>query len=332
LYKNDISDVDQSDISLLERTSLSVDTLPPIGAYAANATRDRDDLTFPVRSVAHAVEHALRHAGYEVLPLRNAEQAILASVPAGVPLSVTMTASKGVEGTIELAERLAAHGYSVTPHLAARMFRDTVHLADTAARLTDQAIDSIFVIGGDSPEPAGPFTDALALLEQFATSGHSFRSIGVGGYPEGHAHIADDHVDRALQTKARHATHIVTQMCFRGATTAAWARQIKRSGVDLPIRIGLPGAVTRQKLARISAKIGLGQSARFLVKQNSLLWRFFLPGGYRPDRLINALAPTLGGTDHALAGFHFFTFNEVARTEAWRQTWLTRLQQAIPDT
>jgi hypothetical protein len=33
----------------------------------------------PFRSDAHAVEHALRHAGYEVLPLRNAEQAIVAT-------------------------------------------------------------------------------------------------------------------------------------------------------------------------------------------------------------------------------------------------------------
>ena len=126
-------------------------------------------------------------------------------------------------------------------------------------------------------------------------------------------------MDQALENEARHATHIVTQMCFRGFTTAAWARHVKRKGVDLPIRIGLPGAVTRQKLARISADIDLGQSARFLVKQNSLLWRFFLPGRYRPDRLINALAPTVGSTDHTLAGFHFFTFNEVARTEAWRR-------------
>jgi methylenetetrahydrofolate reductase (NADPH) len=220
------------------------------------------------------------------------------------------------------------HGYSVTPHLAARMFRDTAHLVDTVSRLTDHTIQSIFVIAGDSTEPAGPFADSLALLEQLATWGHPFHSIGVGGYPEGHAHISDDQVARALAKKTRHATHIVTQMCFRGSTTAMWAREVKRRGVDLPIRIGLPGAVTRQKLARISGSIGLGQSSRFLAKQNSVLWRFFLPGGYRPDRLIKALVPTLGGADHTLAGFHFFTFNEVSRTEAWRQAWLTRLHQA----
>ena len=311
---------------------MSVDTLPFVVAPDANPTpADGLALPAPPRPVTSAVEHALRHASYEVLPLRNAEQTIVASVPLDVPLSVTMTASKGVDGTLDLTERLSAHGYSVTPHLAARMFRDKAHLADSVARLADHAVHRLFVIAGDITEPAGPFTDSLALLEQLATSGHPFRWIGVGGYPEGHAHISDDQVDRALARKARHATHIVTQMCFRGSTTATWARQVKRRGVDLPIRIGLPGAVTRQKLARISASIGLGQSARFLVKQNSMLGRFFLPGGYRPDRLINALAPTFGRTDHTLAGFHFFTFNEVARTEAWRQAWLTRLHQAAQD-
>jgi methylenetetrahydrofolate reductase (NADPH) len=311
---------------------VAVDTLPPLVAH--NATRaPAQDLadSAPSRSLSSAVEHALRQASYEVLPLRNAEEAIVASVPLHVPLSVTMTATKGVEGTLDLTERLSAHGYFVTPHLAARMFRDKAHLTDTVARLTDQAITSIFVVAGDGTEPAGPFTDSLALLEQLTTSGRPFRSIGVGGYPEGHAHISDDQIDRALENKARHATHIVTQMCFRGSTTAAWARQIKGRGVNLPVRIGLPGAVTRQKLARISASIGLGQSARFLVKQNSMLWRFLLPGGYRPDRLINALAPALGCTDHNLTGLHFFTFNEVARTEAWRQAWLTRLHQAAQD-
>ena len=175
-----------------------------------------------------------------MLPLRNAEQAILASVPVDVPLSVTMTASKGVDATIELAERLAAHGYAVTPHLAARMFRDTAHLDDTAARLTDQAIDRIFVIGGDGPEPAGPFPDALALLDHLVTSGQSFRSIGVGGYPEGHAHIGDDQVDRALQHKARHATHIVTQLCFRGGQPPTGPATSNAPGWTYPSASGCP--------------------------------------------------------------------------------------------
>src|SRR3712207_9351247 len=95
----------------------------------------------------------------------------------------------------------------------------------------------------------------------------------------------------------------IAQLCSAAATTTAGARQVARRGVDLPVRIGLPGAVTRQKLVRISAGLGLGQSARFLVKQQSMFWRFFMPHGYRPDRLVAGLAPTLGRPAHDLQGF-----------------------------
>jgi len=64
---------------------LSVDTLPLAVAHDAKWA-PAADLAHPApsRSVARAVEHALRHAGYEVLPLRNAEEAIVDSVPLDV--------------------------------------------------------------------------------------------------------------------------------------------------------------------------------------------------------------------------------------------------------
>ena len=114
-------------------------------------------------------------------------------------------------------------------------------------------------------------------------------------------------------------------MCFRSDTTVRWARGLRERGIGLPVCAGLPGAVTRQKLVRISASLGLGPSARYLLKQNSMLLRFFLPGGYQPDRLITGLGAGLTGPDHAVAGLHLFTFNELARTEAWRNAWLNRL-------
>ncbi len=275
-----------------------------------------------------ALGQALRDVSYEVLPLRGAEDSVVEHVPRAVPLTVTVTAAKGLTPTIELAERLSEHGFSATPHLAARLVRDQAHLSDVVARLHAAGIDGVFVIGGDAAEPAGRFPDALSLLEGLEAGGHHFRHVGIGGYPEGHGHISSELIERALEQKAPHATSVITQLCFHPATTAAWARQVRSRGVQLPIRVGLPGAVTRQKLVRISAGLGLGQSARFLAKQQSMLWRFFLPHGYRPDRLVDGLAPTLGRPDHHLQGFHFFTFNEVARTEAWRQEWLARLSDA----
>ena len=262
--------------------------------------------------------------------MRGAEQSIVENVPRSIPLTVTVTEAKGLDPTLELAERLSRQGFDAAPHLAARLIRDRAHLADIVARLRAAGVESVFVIAGDATEPTGPYSDSLSLLEALTAAGHHFRQVGIGGYPEGHGHISAELIERALERKAPYATQIVTQLCFHAATTATWARQVKARGVEVPIRVGLPGAVTRQKLVRISAGLGLGQSARFLTKQHSLFWRFFLPGGYQPDRLIRRLTPLLEHTDQCLQGFHMFTFNEVEKTEAWRQAWLTRLSTAEP--
>jgi len=271
------------------------------------------------------LQRALRNASYEILPLRGTEDSVLEHVPQEVPLTVTVTEAKGLEPTLDLAERLSGHGYTTTPHLAARLIRDGAQLTDVVARLHAAGVNGVFVIGGDAAEPAGAFPDALSLLEELETRGHRFAHVGIGGYPEGHGHISAELIERALERKAPHATDVITQLCFHPARTTAWAREVARRGVDLPIRIGLPGAVTRQKLVRISAGLGLGPSARFLLKQHSIFWRFFLPHGYRPDRLVERLAPALDSPGNHLQGFHLFTFNEVARTEAWRQDRLARL-------
>jgi hypothetical protein len=85
--------------------------------------------------------------------------------------------------------------------------------------------------------------------------------------------------------------------------------------------------LTVTALLRVSGGIGIGESAKFLRKQQSLLWRFFLPGGYQPDKIITGLAPCLGQPDNHLAGFHVFTFNDLGPTEEWRQQSLRRLHQ-----
>ena len=268
---------------------------------------------------------ALRDATYEVLPFKSAEDKVLADVPTDVALTVTTTEAKGLGPTVDLAVRLTAAGYRAAPHLAARLVRDRAHLADLVAQLREAGVDRVFVIGGDAAEPAGDFTDALGLLEALDEMGRPFSTVGIGGYPEGHGSIADEHIERALEAKAEHATQVITQLCFDAATTVRWARTAYERGVTLPVRVGIPGAISRQKLIRVSAGLGLGQSARFLKKQQNMFWRFFLPGGYSPDKLIQRLTPAFGGPDTGLEGLHVFTFNELDTTEAWRQRWLARL-------
>jgi methylenetetrahydrofolate reductase (NADPH) len=137
--------------------------------------------------------------------------------------------------------------------------------------------------------------------------------------------VSEDVLFQALKEKADLATHIKTQIVFDPKVILTWARELTRRGIDLPVHIGVPGAVHRQKLLRVSGGLGIGESAKFLKKQQSLLWRFFIPGGYSPDKIIKGLAPHIGAPDNAIEGFHIFTFNDLGPTEAWRQKTLQNL-------
>jgi methylenetetrahydrofolate reductase (NADPH) len=277
------------------------------------------------RARRSTVAGLVRNMSYEVMPFKNTEREVVEHVPASVPLTVTVTEAKGIDHTLDLTEKLLGHGYRVSPHLPARQFTDDRHVADVVARLSDAGVKSVFVIGGDAPEPAGKFTDACSLLRSMEAVGHPFQEVGIGGYPEGHGSIPREAIDLALAEKAPMATRILTQICFDADTTSRWAAGVAASGIDLPIYVGMPGPVNRQKLMRISAGIGLGQSARFLQKQQSLLWRFLLPGGYNPAKLLTRLGAAASRTEHNIAGLHIFTFNELRGTEQWRRGLLASL-------
>lgn len=61
----------------------------------------------------------LRQPRYEVIPTKGVEEQILGSVPFEVTITVTASPAKGLEPTFGLAERLAARGYRVVPHVSA---------------------------------------------------------------------------------------------------------------------------------------------------------------------------------------------------------------------
>ena len=92
-----------------------------------------------------------------------------------------------------------------------------------------------------------------------------------------------------------------------------------------PVHIGLAGVAPLLKLATISARLGIGDSVRFLTKQKGLLGNLVRPGGYAPDELIAALADAILDDDVGIAGFHVYTFNQVETTEEWRQEFLAEL-------
>ncbi|MBO0686919.1 MAG: 5,10-methylenetetrahydrofolate reductase, partial [Candidatus Dormibacteraeota bacterium] len=82
---------------------------------------------------------------------------------------------------------------------------------------------------------------------------------------------------------------------------------IRRMGFRLPVRVGLPGPVGGERLARISRRLGLE------------------PKAYDPDAFLKVLGPTLAVPEHRVTGLNFFTFNQVEAVEQWRRRALAAL-------
>ena len=268
----------------------------------------------------------LSHPRFEVIPLADMVQRVRDAVPPDVTVTVTASPTKGIEATLDLSVGLAALGYSVVPHVSARLVHDTPHLKDILSRLHGAGVREVFVVAGDVQRPAGEFAGALPLLEAMAELGPGLERIGIAGYPESHPFIEDDVTIQSMWDKRRYASYIVSQVCFDPKTLGGWVRRVRRRGVQLPIYVGLPAPIDRLKLMRISAKIGIGESARFLRGHRNWLWRLMLPGGYSPDRFLAGLLPFASERGSALAGLHVYTFNDLEQAERWRADRIVRLR------
>jgi methylenetetrahydrofolate reductase (NADPH) len=272
-----------------------------------------------------AVVARLEHPRYEVLPIDGIEEQVLARVPPEVKVTVTASPTKGLDATLALSERLAAHGFEVVPHVSARLVRDAAHLEEIVARLQAAGVREVFVPAGDATEP-GQFPGAASLLHAMGHRRGGFDELGITGYPESHHLIDDETTIRAMFEKAEMATYIVSQICFDPETIRTWIARVRARGTGLPIWIGLPGIVDNSKLLRVSMKIGLGESARFLRAHRAWLRRLVMRT-FTPAPLIQRLGPCIADPAANVGGFHFYTFNEVERTERWRRETIARLSE-----
>ncbi len=276
----------------------------------------------PARTAA--LRRLLSHVRYEVLPTSRIEELVATTLPSGSTVTVTASPSKGLEATVALAERLAARGYDVVPHLAARMISGRTELAEISDRLRRVGVTTVFVPGGDA-DPVGAYSGAMDLLDDLAALGNPFAQVGITGYPESHPTIHDDITVQTMWDKRRHATQVVSNLTFDPAVLGGWVRRVRARGVTTPILVGLPGPVDRAKLLTMATKIGVGESTRFLAKNRGVFARIAVPGGYDPMRLLTRSAGVLGSEEMNVSGLHLFTFNQVAETETWRRDQLARL-------
>jgi methylenetetrahydrofolate reductase (NADPH) len=262
----------------------------------------------------------LEHPRYEILPVDGIEDQVLAYVPKQVKVTVTASPAKGLDATLQVVERLAGSGYRVVPHVSARLVRDGAHVEEIVSRLKAAGVGEVFVPAGDARDP-GPFQDAASLLRAL---GGRFPEVGITGYPESHHLIDDETTIQAMFEKAPMATYIVSQICFDPEVIRTWIARVRARGTDLPIWLGMPGIVDNAKLLRISMKIGLGESTRFLRAHRAWLRRL-VTRTFTPEPLLRRLADP--GPN--VPGLHFYTFNELERTERWRRETLARLGAAV---
>jgi methylenetetrahydrofolate reductase (NADPH) len=258
----------------------------------------------------------LHEPRYEVIPVQGIEQKV-ALLPQGATITVTASPKQGLDRTLDVSTALAARGFRVVPHLAARMVTGRSHLERIVQRLDGRDIHEVFVVGGDADPPAGKYYDAGDLLEDLAGLAHPFARIGIGGYPEGHPLIGDERLLEALRRKQPFASHLVTQLCFDADALAAWVAGIREAGIDLPVIVGLPGVVERRKLAEISLKAGVGASLSYLRKHGRQMITLARARRYDPTPLARAVAEHAADPALGIEGAHLFTFNQVEPTRDW---------------
>jgi methylenetetrahydrofolate reductase (NADPH) len=255
-------------------------------------------------------------ARFEVLPFADIRDEA-ARLPRPVQITVTCSPRHGPDRGVEAASRLRELGHVLTVHCAARMVRDRDHLDELLAGLAAAGVRDLFLIGGDIEDPVGEYGSAVELLPLVADHPQRPETIGIAGYPEDHPRISLEELDRALREKSRLADYVVTQMCFDPEALRNWIVRQRDQGMELPIIVGMPGRVARRKLLRMSARIGVGPSVDFLRKQRGL--RRLLSRRSTADRLYDELAPLLDDPELAVAGFQYFTFNELVQTWEWHQ-------------
>lgn len=267
-------------------------------------------------------------ARYEVIPLKNLESQ-LEFIPKDASVSVTCSAAKGQQVTLDLTRRILDLGHMAVPHFSARLTEDEAAVRRLAEFCKVNGIREMFLVGGDPEVPAGKYDGAVSFLRDFLGCDHGLQRIGVTSYPDGHALIDTTtvhevlHAKQALLKEAGVPGFASTQMHFDVAAWKKWAADERAAGFDLPLHIGVPGVIDRAKLFTMGMRLGIGSSMRYVQKNRGVLGKFLKPGGYDPMKLLGPLGKV--ADDLKIEGVHLFTFNNIKDTADWQRRMLSKL-------
>lgn len=237
------------------------------------------------------------------------------------PVAVTFLPGESLPARIAAAKAVRAAGFEPMPHISARRIESHAELADYIhAVVTEAGVRRCFVIAGDPPEAAGPFADSSEVIATGLFEAAGIQAIGIGGHPEGHPNMSEAQRwqvlhDKIGQIEARGmAPLIVTQFAFDADVVLGWLKDLRERGIEVPVRIGVPGPAGIKTLLRFAARCGVGASASVMAKYGLSITN--LLGSAGPDKLVDSIARQLG-PEHGRVRLHFYPFGGLARTVEW---------------
>jgi methylenetetrahydrofolate reductase (NADPH) len=250
-------------------------------------------------------------------------QLIASLLPAGTPVYVNHLPRRALALTLPALIALSEAGLEPVPHLAARRVASRPEVEaflKQAVRLA--RVRKVLLIGGDVPEPLGPYADGAALMRDGLLSACGVQQVALPGYPEGHPRIASATLAAALADKLALAraqglgATIVTQFSFAPNRIVEYCVDLARRAPDVPVYVGLPGPTSPRTLLRYAQRCGVGASLRALQEQGMGAVRLFT--NVDPSDQLTALARHMrAGSASNVVGVHLYSFGGVATTAHW---------------
>lgn len=253
-------------------------------------------------------------------------------LPQGTRMNVTFLGNEDLEMRLTASKAVKESGLVPVPHISARRLKSQEMLEEFLAALQAQGTsENVFSVGGDPSTPEGPYADSLEVIQTGLLQKYGVKHVSIAGYPEGHPDIKTDELWRILEGK--HATlkeqglpgTILTQFGFDVDPVFSWIDEVRAKGIDLPIRIGVPGPAGIKRLVTFAARFGVASSAGIAKKYGFSLTN--LMGTAGPDKFIRNLAAGLEPERHGQVGLHFYTFGGVPATSKWIKDFLEGLDK-----
>lgn len=236
-------------------------------------------------------------------------------------IAVTFLPGEEIEQRIEASCLVRELGFEPIAHVSARRITSHEELEYYLKQTSERAqAKRIFVIAGDPPEAEGPFSDSLQIIETGLLEKYGYEVIGVGGHPEGHPNVSKDDLwvwmERKLEAIRAHGMTplVVTQFAFDDDAIVAWLAEMRERGIDVPVRLGVPGPAGIKRLLGFAKRCGVGASASVMKKYGVSITN--LIGNAGPDRLVDSLGKKLDAR-HGRVRLHFYPFGALRAATEW---------------